>query len=212
MDEQFWHQKWAKNEIRFHLSEANPKLVKYFGELKLYENSRIFLPLCGKTKDIGWLLSNGHSVVGAELSEAAIKQLFEELELEPTITAADSMKLYSAETIDIYVGNIFDLTDRMLGLVDAVFDRGALVALPAEMRKRYTVHIIDITEAAHQLLICLEYDPALKDGPPFSITDTEVTQHYHGTHKLKLLEKDLLPHEEFNVSPVTENAWLLKSK
>ncbi|UTW60248.1 thiopurine S-methyltransferase [Kordiimonas sp. SCSIO 12603] len=212
MDEQFWHQKWAKNEIRFHLSEANPKLVKYFGELKLYENSRIFLPLCGKTKDIGWLLSNGHSVVGAELSEAAITQLFEELELEPTVTAAGSMKLYSAENIDIYVGNIFDLTDRMLGLVDAVFDRGALVALPAEMRKRYAAHIIDITEGAHQLLICLEYDPALRNGPPFPITDTEVTQHYFDTYQLKLLVKDPLPHEEFDISPVTENAWLLKNK
>lgn len=28
---------------------------------------RIFLPLCGKTLDIGWLLERGYRVVGAEL-------------------------------------------------------------------------------------------------------------------------------------------------
>ena len=35
-------------------------LVKYLGELSLPRNSRLFLPLCGKTLDIGWLLSNGY--------------------------------------------------------------------------------------------------------------------------------------------------------
>ncbi len=49
-----WLQKWEKNEIGFHESEANPLLVEHFKELSLAKGSRIFLPLCGKTLDIAW--------------------------------------------------------------------------------------------------------------------------------------------------------------
>ncbi|HKO31200.1 MAG TPA: thiopurine S-methyltransferase, partial [Nitrospiraceae bacterium] len=62
MDPSFWHQRWEKNEIAFHESKANPVLVKHFNELSLAKSSRIFVPLCGKTLDISWLLSNGSRV------------------------------------------------------------------------------------------------------------------------------------------------------
>lgn len=35
MEASYWQQKWEKNEIAFHQSEANPLLVKYFNELSL---------------------------------------------------------------------------------------------------------------------------------------------------------------------------------
>ena len=59
MEPQFWHDRWTKNEIGFHKSDANPLLVKYFTELALPKGSLVFVPLCGKTLDISWLLSNG---------------------------------------------------------------------------------------------------------------------------------------------------------
>ncbi len=34
------------------------------------------MPLCGKTRDIWWLLESGYRVVGAELSRVAVEQLF----------------------------------------------------------------------------------------------------------------------------------------
>lgn len=48
MQHEFWHQKWQKNEIGFHLSQPHPLLVKYTGSLNLFPNSRIFIPLWGK--------------------------------------------------------------------------------------------------------------------------------------------------------------------
>ena len=86
MDASFWHQRWRENDIAFHKSEANPLLVKYFKQLSLVNGSRVFLPLCGKTLDIPWLLSNGYRVVGAELSKIAIDQLFMGLGVEPKIS------------------------------------------------------------------------------------------------------------------------------
>ena len=79
MDPTFWHQRWEKNEIAFHEGKANALLVKHFHELTLAKGRRVFVPLCGKTLDISWLLSNGYHVAGAELSQVAIEQLFMEL-------------------------------------------------------------------------------------------------------------------------------------
>ena len=52
MNENFWHRRWEQGETAFHVSEANPLLVTYFKELSLPEGSRVFLPLCGKTRDM----------------------------------------------------------------------------------------------------------------------------------------------------------------
>ena len=48
MDKGFWQGKWQRNEIAFHEREANPLLVKYFGELNLAKGSRIFLPCAAR--------------------------------------------------------------------------------------------------------------------------------------------------------------------
>ena len=86
MEASFWHERWEENRIGFHENDTNPLLLKYFKRLSLNKGDRVFLPLCGKSLDIAWLLSEGCQVAGAELSEIAIQQLFEELELTPEIS------------------------------------------------------------------------------------------------------------------------------
>jgi len=210
MDRGFWRRKWEQNDIAFCESEANPLLVKYFTELSLPKGSRIFLPLCGKTLDIPWLLSNGYRVAGAELSKIAIEQLFVELGVEPKISAVGESDHYSAENIDIFAGDIFDLTSETLGVVDAIYDRAALVALPETMRNRYTAHLMDSTDRAPQLLICYEYDQSLMDGPPFSISNEEVNEHYGDSYGLTLLASTNVLGGLKGRCPAKENAWLLK--
>ncbi|RAP39007.1 hypothetical protein DID80_01355 [Candidatus Marinamargulisbacteria bacterium SCGC AAA071-K20] len=43
---------------------------------------------------------------------------------------------------------MFELRQDLIGPVDTVFDRGALVALPQSIRLDYAKHIIDITKSA----------------------------------------------------------------
>ncbi len=216
MDSSFWLKKWEKNEIAFHNSEANPALVKHFPALDLAPGDRIFLPLCGKTLDIGWLLSQGYRVAGAELSDIAIEQLFSELGVEPNISPNVSeegkSKHYSANNIDIFVGNIFDLSSEMLGPVDAIYDRAALVALPEEVRDRYTPHLKEITANAPQLLICFEYDQSLMAGPPFSISPQEVARHYKGSYALTPLESGAVPGGLKGSDAAKQTVWLLQSR
>lgn len=187
MDANFWHQRWENNHIGFHQKQPNALLVAHFKTLSITKDSRVFVPLCGKTLDIGWLLADGYRVAGAELSELAIQQLFAELGLEPEITIIGDIKHYRAADLDIFVGDIFNLTREMLGSVDAIFDRAALVALPENVRIRYTAHLIDITGCAPQLLITYEYDQTLMDGPPFSISTAEVNRHYDARYAIAAL-------------------------
>jgi len=210
MDIDFWHQKWEKNEIGFHMGKANPMLVKHLHKMSLTKGSRIFLPLCGKTLDISWLLSEGFRVVGSELSEVAIEQLFIELGAEPQLSKSGTLKLFSAENIDIFCGDIFDLSNETLGMVNAIYDRAALVALPKVMRDQYTAHLRKITNTAPQLLISFEYDQNLMEGPPFSVSNDEVKQHYQDYYKISLVENMDIPGGLKGKYPAEENVYFLK--
>ena len=210
MDQNFWLQKWKTNEIAFHESEANPALVKHLPKLSLTKGNRIFLPLCGKTLDIGWLLSQGYRVAGAELIELAIEQLFQELKVSPKIVKLNQIIHYSAKNIDIFVGDIFHLSKKILGSVDAVYDRAALVALPKEIRRRYAAHLIEISDQAPQLLITYEYDQNVMAGPPFSVSNEEVKEYYSGRYDLTLLESTQVSGGLKGQCTAKENIWLLK--
>ena len=212
MTTDFWLNRWKNNDIGFHKHEANPLLVQHFPALSLATGSRVFLPLCGKTRDIGWLLAHGYRVAGAELSEMAVEQLFAELEVTPKIAKVGELRRYQALNIDVFVGDLFQLTEELLGPVDAIYDRAALVALPDETRQRYTTHLMDITDSAPQLLITFEYDQQLMDGPPFSVSPEEVRQHYEDRYEVTLLASNAVTGrlKERVEGPVTENVWRLR--
>jgi len=211
MDPDFWHWRWQENKIGFHESDTNPLLVKHFDALSLSDGARVFIPLCGKTLDIHWLLAKGYRVVGAELVETAIQQLFAELGVEPDITEVGAFKQSSAQGIDIFVGDFFNLSDAILGPVDAVYDRAALVALPEAMRKRYARHLITVTNKAPQLLLSFEYDQSLVPGPPFSVGPDEVHEYYEGYYTITLAELVVLQGGLKGKYDCLEAVWLLSA-
>ena len=197
MEHSFWHSKWQKNEIGFHEPKGNVLLVKYASFLLGDDSSnsslkRIFVPLCGKTRDIGWLLSQDCEVVGAELSEVAVVQLFEELGAKPTVTTTSNGKVYAKDGLTVYVGDIFKLTPSDLGDITGVYDRAALVALPSPLREQYAAHLMAITQCAPQLIISFEYDQNEMPGPPFSVNEKTVDSLYAGDYNIKRLERSVL--------------------
>jgi thiopurine S-methyltransferase len=185
----YWYQKWQRKDIAFHEGETNEFLNAYFSRLGLPKGSRVFVPLCGKTRDIAWLLTQGYKVVGVELSELAVTELFAELGAEPKMRSAGDLVLCQADNLDIFIGDIFDLGEALLGEVDAVYDRAALVALPPDMRNQYTAYLLEVTGASPQLLITFEYDQQLMEGPPFSISREEIERHYGALYQTEILEK-----------------------
>lgn len=211
MEASFWHQKWERKEIAFHEGDTNALLLAHFDKLNLAPSSRVFIPLCGKTRDIAWLLASGYQVVGAELSELAIKALFEELGVEPNITLHGNFMRYHAPDIDIFVGDFFDLTAEIIGEVDAIYDRAALVALNDSLRGQYAEHLINISRAAAQLIITYEYDQTVIPGPPFSVEESQVREFYEATYQLTFVERQAIEGGLKGKVASAEAVWLLKA-
>ncbi len=209
MDASFWHNRWQTNQTGWHERAVNPLLTTHFPSLNVRLNGRVFVPLCGKSLDLGWLLSRGYAVAGAELSELAVMQLFAELGMEPSISDVGKLRLFRGEKIDIFVGNLFDLSGEILGPVDAVYDRAALVALPKAVRPRYTAHLKSITGIAPQLVIGYEYDQTVVPGPPFSVTPDELHRHYSDGYTLTLLARLDVPGGLKGKCSAMEHIWRL---
>jgi len=144
------------------------------------------------------------------LSALAINELFKELGLAPEISNVGELARYRANNIDILVGDIFAVSTETLGSISAIYDRAALVALPAGIREQYTSHLMSITDAAPQLLITYEYNQQLIGGPPFSVNEDEVKQHYGATYQLKSVESKNVAGGLKGKVTSTETAWLLQ--
>ncbi len=212
MNHDFWHDKWQKQQIGFHEPEANPWLLTHINALELAPESRIFLPLCGKTLDIAWLLAQGYSVVGAELNQLAVEALFEEMNISPSITPCGPLTRYSADGLDIFLGDIFALQADTLGPVSAIYDRAALIALPETMRRDYSQHLRALTGTAKQLLITVEYDQSLQAGPPFNVSAEEVVSHYEAYYTLRTLAVQDIKGGLKGKCAACEHVWLLQTR
>lgn len=214
MEQAFWHERWQSDQPGFHLPFVHPILTRFLSVYDLPDGAGIFLPLCGKTLDIGWLLEQGYRVVGAELSERAVGQLFGELGVEPQVDAWRGGRCFRHGALTVFQGDIFALAPAEVGAVDLVYDRAALVAMPAPMRKSYVAQVLTLSDDAPQLLISFEYDPREMDGPPFPVLPDELERLYVGTHELtELSRKDVIAHQHsFRKAGVTrfeEVAWRL---
>jgi thiopurine S-methyltransferase len=200
MEHNFWHNKWEINQIGFHLDYIHPllkrnlELFKVAGVLKIQD--KIFVPLCGKTLDIGYLLSQGYSVVAVELSEIAVQAVFQALDLQPEISEWRGGKLYQTKNLQIYAGDFFALTQAELGDIALIYDRAALIALPELVRSDYAKYLEKITQRAPQLLITLDYDQTIANGPPFAVSGKDVESLYADTYPIQLIEEADIIDEE----------------
>ncbi|WP_404343302.1 thiopurine S-methyltransferase [Pseudoalteromonas mariniglutinosa] len=209
MHAEYWLNRWQSNDISFHSGNINPSLDRYFTNLNLPVNSRVFVPLCGKTVDIHYLLNKGMYVVGVALSELAIRQLFIELALTPKVTKHGLLTAYQAQGICIWVGDVFALTADHLDHVDAIYDRGALVALPFAIRNQYAQHLITLSHAALQLLITCVYDQSQRSGTPYSVPAAEVQSIYAKQYSLNMLSCEKLSQGIKGVTSASITVWLM---
>lgn len=209
MDRNFWLARWQGNQIGFHEGTPNTLLTAHFAALGIPVGSRVFVPLCGKSQDMHWLRAQGYTVVGAELSRLAAEQFFAELGSAPVGAAAGRFERLEARGITLLIGDIFELGQKLLGAVDAVYDRAALVALPAPLRERYSAHLASLTRGAPQLLVTFEYDQTRQAGPPFSVPESEVRAHYGNIYSLTRGEIREVPGGLKGSCPAHESVWLL---
>ncbi len=197
MDADFWLQRWNEGRIGFHRDAVMPLLEKHWPGLGIPAGGRVFVPLAGKTLDMHWLAAQGHEVLGAELSPRAVQAFFSEAGLEAAIdTDADGVH-HRAGPIDLVLGDVFALSAGLLGTLDAVYDRAAIIALPPAMRRRYVAEVYaKLRRGCRGLLITLEYPQAEMQGPPFPVREDEVRGLFAADWEVELLERrDILAQE-----------------
>lgn len=191
MNTDFWLERWEQGQIGFHERDINNHLQKFWDSSNIQASSHVFIPLCGKSKDILWLLSEGYQVTGVELSPIAVKSFFTENKLTPRITETENFTCWQADGLNIYLGNFFDLNHKHLHDCLAVYDRAALIALPPEMRSLYVQHLNKIAPGLkHSLLISLEYAQQEMQGPPFSVEENEIYRLFAHTHDIENLSRE----------------------
>jgi thiopurine S-methyltransferase len=176
MQPDYWIERWREGRTGFHRESVNPRLVEHHQRV-LGEATRVLVPLCGKSADLAWLAARGHEVVGVELSDLAARAFFAERNLEPARRELPGFVAYQHGAVTILVGDFFETTPALTGLCDAAYDRAALIALPEELRARYTAHLPTLlTPKAKLLLVTLDYDA--EGGPPFRVPAQEVARRY----------------------------------
>ncbi|MEI6068111.1 MAG: thiopurine S-methyltransferase [Methylococcaceae bacterium] len=197
MQQEFWHERWQLNQIGFHNQGVNSHLQHNWPTLNIKAGSRVFVPLCGKSKDMLWLLAQGFEVIGVELSPLAVKAFFAENGLSVTMRQHGKFSISETEGLSIYCGDFFDLNANDLTGTNAVYDRASLVALPPEMRTAYALHMQSLLKTGTKtLLVAFDYPQHEMQGPPFSVQTHEVQILYRDWCNVELLQtEDILDRE-----------------
>ena len=184
-----WESRWQEGRIGFHLPLVNPYLIRFSAHLLKSEPENIFVPLCGKTLDLPWLANRTKKVVGVEIVSQAVEEFYAENEISYSIQPVGELQLFKNDSIDIFQGDFFDLTQEDTGLFEAIYDRGSLVALARPERQKYVEHLLSfLAPGGRLLLITLEYDQEQMSGPPFSVADAEMEMLFSQYGKCELLE------------------------
>lgn len=190
MEPDFWLERWRQGQTSFHQDRVLPLLQKHWPALGLAAGSRVFVPLCGKSLDMLWLVEQGHRVLGVELSPVAVAQFFAEHRLTPAVHASRYGTHHVAGAIELICGDAFGLDAAALADCTGVYDRAALIALPPALRARYVGELqARLPAGCRGLLLTLEYAQEQMDGPPFSVPEAEVMQRYGPGWRVQRLER-----------------------
>ena len=194
MEIEFWEQRWDEGSIGFHLSEVNPYLLQYWSHMNANKGSTVLVPMCGKSLDLIWFVSQGYKVLGVECSRKAINSFSQEQKLKLQTKQHNQFVAHISPQLIMFEGDFFHLGSKDLSNVSTVYDRASLVALPENMRSSYVELLTkNLPKHVSILLVTIEYKQSLMSGPPFSVSVDEVERLYKPYFLVeKLYAKDVI--------------------
>jgi thiopurine S-methyltransferase len=198
----FWQNRWETKQIGFHEGKPNRHLVEHW---RVEPAARVLVPLCGASEDLACLAARGHSVVGVELVELAIRRFFDDHGLVPRVESGQHPR-WSAGGVTLVQADILAVSAEVLGPVHALYDRAALIALPPAVRPVYVAHLRRLLAPNSEgLLVSFAHDPCDREGPPFPVLDEEVRALWPGAEKLA---EEAVNEERWAAVPnVRETVW-----
>jgi len=212
----YWQKRWEENQIGFHRPQINPYLLNHIEKMtgqkltaepigdtaQFLENSKKtwFVPLCGKTVDIPYLLSQGFRVFGLEAAKLAIEALDQEHSL--SLVYNEDTKLFTGADglLQIYMGDLFSCPIEKFGPFDYVWDRGSFIAVEYPFRSSY----VEMMQRALKksdgswynykyLMDSVQYDKSKFGGPPRSVDAADIEEFYKPWCSVELVESEVMP-------------------
>jgi thiopurine S-methyltransferase len=176
-----------------------PLLEQHWPVLNVPRGSRVLVPLCGKSLDMLWLSQQGMRVLGVDVSPVAIESFLAENQLHARTRGEADGTHYEITNapggeIEIINGDAFALDPDEVAQCNVFYDRAALIAMPAPMRRRLVDELyVQLPAGSAGLLITLAYPENEMQGPPFSVDDAEVHDLFDGRWQVDRLEyRDIL--------------------
>lgn len=213
VEAKFWLQRWRDGSTPWHEGAPNEALRRHLNRLSLRPGDRIFVPLCGKAEDMWWLHECGLEVLGVDLSPIAGREFLNAHRLDFTESRDSRYSVLESSGFRLLAGDFFALEAADLAGVAAVYDRAALVALPAPMRRRYARRLSALVEAPI-LLISMVYPEHEIDGPPFSVPESEVRELFGDRRRVRhLAEEDIIERSSLRKRGLTrlhEHTYLIE--
>lgn len=213
-DPEFWHNKWAANQIGFHLEDVNPLLTGFWSELAPQRSDKVLVPLCGKSEDLVWLANRHDHIQGVELSQIAVRSFFAEHFYTPTVTRLNAQhELYQFDELEIFTGDFFTAPVES---VDLVYDRAALVALPQAMRLDYAQRLLHLLKPGGRiLLVSMDYVQTELSGPPFAVAEAEIRTLFRDCEVRRVYQDTRIdPHlnkrTQAGLSRFAEEVWVIE--
>lgn len=214
MESSFWHKCWERSALGFHQQQIHPFLTGHFKLMCSPSDKHVFVPLCGKTLDMAYLAKFLH-VSGNELSAIACRDFFKDNGIEYQQQTLGDFTHYSCPKLSLLQGDFFKLSSDTVGMVDWIYDRAALIALPIPMQQQYVTHLKHFFSAHTRLfLVTLEFPQKQITGPPFAITANDVKKLFTG-FKIVCVANNELKDKRFaqrnlNVSYLREKLYIIK--
>src|SRR4051812_6106077 len=97
----FWRDAWAHGRVASRVNRPDNTLEMCWSSMKPEPRRRVLVPLCGQSRDLAWLASNGFSPVGVEISPIACRTFFAEHGVEPVRTSRGPFVKWQASGVTI---------------------------------------------------------------------------------------------------------------
>lgn len=193
MEISYWQSRWRNDKIGWHMDVVYPPLRKHWPQLSLKSQARVLVPLCGRSHDMKWLAQQNFQVIGVEVSQKALRDFMNQWDEKFSTNSSHGFTIYKSASIELWQGDFMKIPERKIKPVDAVYDKAAIVALPKKMRTEYANKLLELCDDHTQILLqTFEYKQNEMNGPPFSVDEEEINQHFGDYFSITLLHKQSL--------------------
>jgi hypothetical protein len=142
----------------------------------------IFCPLVGDDKFVQYAVSEGHTIVGADLVPEALEALRTQQfpNTKWTVAEGDKCKIWKSDNgaVTLYETDILVPRPELEGKFDAIYDKDSFGALSPEMRKPFVQRLGSYLKDDGIVYTEVKWIPGKQGGPPFSLSKEDLMESF----------------------------------